>query len=97
MRFFKRLFSLSRFSLVLDVLVFSVFTLVMLSGFMASQSIVPILGFSVPLGPMWKIIHALSADAALIILGVHVGLHWRWIVAAVRRAIQPTPARDRAD
>jgi hypothetical protein len=97
MRFFKRLFSLSRLNLVLDVLVFLVFTLVMLSGFMVSQSIVPLVGLSVPFGPMWKIIHALSADVALIILGAHVGLHWRWIVTAVRRAIHPTPTSDRAD
>jgi len=95
-RFFKRLFSLSRLNFVLDVLLFLVFTLVLFSGFMVSQSIVPILGLSVPPGPMWKIIHALSADAALIALGVHVGLHWRWIVTAVRRALRPTPAPESA-
>lgn len=95
-RFFRHLLSMSRLNLVLDVVLFLAFTLAMLSGFMVSQSIVPLLGISVPLGPMWKIIHALAANATLVVLGAHVGLHWRWIVSAIRRTVRPRPVPDAA-
>jgi hypothetical protein len=95
-RFFRRLFSLSRLHFVVDTLLFVVFTLVMLSGFLVSQSILPLFGFSVPFGPTWRIIHAVSGDFSLVVLGVHVGLHWRWIVSAVKRVTAQTPAPDSA-
>ena len=78
-RFLKRLAALPRLNLVLDLLLFVAFVLVMLSGFMVSQSILPLFGIAVPFGPTWRIIHSLSADVALVVLGVHVGLHWRWL------------------
>lgn len=84
-RFISKLQALSRVNLVLDILLFVAFVLVMLSGFLVSQSILPLLGLSVPFGPTWRIIHALSADATLLILGVHAGLHWRWVVKTTRR------------
>lgn len=83
-RFFRRLAGLSRLHLFVDVVLFVAFVLVMLSGFLVSQSIVPLLGGQVPFGPTWRIVHALSADLALVVLGVHLGLHWRWVVSASR-------------
>jgi hypothetical protein len=86
-RFFRRLARLARLNLVLDILLFVLFALVMLSGFLVSQSIAPMLGLHVPFGPTWRIIHAMSADAALMVLGLHVGLHWRWFVRAFKRVV----------
>lgn len=88
-RFFGRLRGISRVNLVLDILLFVAFDLVMLSGFMVSESIAPMLRLTVPFGPTWKIVHALSADAALIMLGLHAGIHWRWFVSAIRRLARP--------
>ena len=83
-RFFKKLASLSRFNLFVDILLMVAFVLVMLSGFMVSQSVLPLFGIAVPFGPTWRIIHSLSADVALVVLGVHVGLHWRWLWSAAK-------------
>lgn len=93
-RFVGKLQALSRVNLLLDMLLFTAFVLVMVSGFLVSQSIFPLLGLSVPFGPTWRIIHALSADAALVLLGVHVGLHWRWVVKAARRLFPRGSALD---
>lgn len=90
--FFRRLFNISRFNLVLDVLLFVAFTAVMVSGFLVSRVVVPLLGISVPFGPTWRILHSLSAKIMLPILGIHVGLHWRWLVHAFRRVFAPAPA-----
>jgi hypothetical protein len=84
-RFLKRLASLSRTNLVIDIALFAMFVAVMLSGLLVSHSIVPILGLSVPMGPTWKVLHSLTAKFLLLIVGLHVGLHWRWFVKAIGR------------
>ncbi len=96
-RFFRRLIGLPRLNLALDVLLFVSFTLVMLSGFMVSESIAPLLNISLPFGPTWRIVHSLSADVALVVLGVHMGLHWRWFLNAFKRLSRPSIVPDAAD
>lgn len=86
-RVFRRLARLSRLNLLVDVALFVTFVLVMLSGFLVSQSIVPMLGLRVPFGPTWRVIHALAADFALVVVGVHIGLHWRWFARAFPRVM----------
>ena len=95
-RFFRRLARLSRLQLAVDILLFVAFVLVMVSGFLVSQAILPLLGLRVPFGPTWRIVHALSADLALVIVGVHAGLHWRWFVAAFGRVVRRRPLPDAA-
>jgi hypothetical protein len=87
--FVRKLLSLSRFNLLVDLVLLALFAAVMLSGFLVSQVVVPLLGMSVPFGPTWRILHSLTATFALPVLGVHVGLHWRWIVKATSRAFIP--------
>jgi len=86
-RFFRQLLSMSRVQLLVDVALFVTLTFVLLSGLMVSQAILPLLGLSAPVGPVWKILHALSADLVLVLVGIHVGLHWRWIVRAAKHAV----------
>lgn len=93
-RFFKRLAALSRVNLVVDTALFVAFSLVMLSGFLVSESILPGLGLEIPRGPTWRIIHSLSAQLGLMLLGIHLGFHWRWFVKAITRAGRPSVARE---
>lgn len=83
-RFFRHVLSVSRLNLVVDAVLLVAFVLVMLSGFLVSEFVLPALGMSVPFGPTWRMIHSLSAALALPILGVHVGLHWRWFVRMLK-------------
>jgi hypothetical protein len=83
--FIRKLLSLSRLNLVIDILLFVMFAAVMLTGFMVSRVVVPTFGLSVPFGPTWRILHSLTAKLLLLVFGVHLGLHWRWIVQATQR------------
>ncbi len=86
-RFFRRLLSESRLNLVLDLALFAAYVLVMLSGLMISGSLLPAAVFHPAASPAWHLLHSISASASLIVTGLHIALHWRWIAAAVRRYV----------
>jgi hypothetical protein len=92
-RFVRRLLDMSRLNFVLDVLLFLMFVAVMLTGVMESRVVLPTLGLSAPAGIAWRILHSLTAKLLLLVVGVHVGLHWRWIVYATRQWLKPRPVR----
>ncbi len=85
--FFKKLFHQSRLNFVVDALFFVAMTGAMFSGLMISKSILPALGIQLDISHGWKSIHSLMSDTSLILLGVHFALHWKWVVANVRRYI----------
>ena len=89
-RFVGRLSRLSRTNYLLNWLLFIDGTVIMLSGFMISEAVLPTLGISLPGGFAWRSIHDMSANLFLLLLGVHTALHWNWIVNAFQRfLIQP--------
>jgi hypothetical protein len=98
-QFFKKLWHASRLNYVLNVLLLFALTAVMLSGLMISKSVMPFLGLSGLGNPGWRMIHSTSADAILILIGLHVALHWKWIVNTTNRylinpvmgTLQPKP------
>lgn len=92
-RFVRKLLDVSRLNFIIDVLLFVLFTAVMLTGVMESQVVLPTLGMSAPGGITWRILHSLTAKLLLLVVGVHLGLHWRWIVYAARQWIKSEPAR----
>lgn len=86
-KFFKRIFQTSRLQFVVDFLLFAAFNAVMLSGFLISQDVLPFIGIRPLESPVMRTLHSLSADATLILTGVHFALSWNWIVSAVRRCV----------
>lgn len=76
-----------RFTYVLNWLLFVAVTLVMVSGLAISEVALPRLGIVVGRGgpPVWRLIHTLSANAILVLSGIHLGLNWRWVMNAVRQ------------
>lgn len=76
-----------RFTYVLNWLLFVAVTLVMVSGLAISEVALPRLGIVVGRGgpPGWRLIHTLSANAILVLSGIHLGLNWRWVMNAVRQ------------
>lgn len=77
----------SRLNFVLDVGLLLAMTTVFVSGYAISRSVLPVLGWPVMRDFVWRRLHALSADATLVIVAVHVALHWRWIADALRRYV----------
>ncbi len=86
-RFLHQLFHASRLNYVVDAVLFVSFTVMMFSGLMISRAILPALGLEAPHEFIWRFLHARSADLALILLAVHFGLHWKWMLDVVRRWI----------
>jgi hypothetical protein len=86
-RFFKKVAAQSRLNYVLNWLFFVDMTILIFTGIMISEVALPLLGIRLEPGFMWRRLHSLTADWALIILGLHVALHWRWIVNTTKRYI----------
>ena len=86
-RFAGRVNSTSRINYILNWLLFIDGTVIMLSGFMISESLLPFLGIQLPRGFAWRSIHDMTANFFLLLLGVHTALHWSWIVDAFKRYI----------
>jgi hypothetical protein len=85
--FFGKTNTQSRINYIINWLLFIAGTVIMLSGFMISESLLPSLGFSLPRNFAWRSWHDLSANLFLILLGLHTALHWSWIVDAFKRYI----------
>ena len=86
-KFFKKLFHTSRLQFAVDTLLFVAMTAVIASGLMISKTVMPALGLSAIRNPMMQGLHSLSANATLLLVGVHFALNWNWVVNAVRRVI----------
>ena len=86
-KFFKKLFHTSRLQFAVDTLLFVTMTAVIASGLLISKTVMPALGLSVIRNPMMQGLHSLSANATLLLVGVHFALNWNWVVSAVRRVI----------
>ena len=95
--FAEKILSASRVNLVVDIALFVATVTVMLSGLMVSQAIAASLGVSIAPDSLWVAVHAVSADAVMLLLFAHFALHWRWVARTVRgfgsprTAAQPRP------
>jgi len=91
-RFFNKTLSIRvRISYVINILLLITFVFVILSGIKTSQILFPALAEAK--GSIWRGIHHFSGAVALILVGVHVGLHWNFIMNMWKKAIKiPTKA-----
>jgi hypothetical protein len=93
-RFFRKVSGQARINYVLNWLLFVDMTLIMLTGLMISKVALPSLGIRLAEGFAWRQLHSLTADLFIPILGLHVALHWRWIVSTAKRLVSGIwPAR----
>lgn len=76
---------------ILNTILFIDSWVIMLSGFLISESILPGFGIRLPRGIAWRQIHDQSANLAMLIIGLHIALHWPWIVAAFKRLVLRRP------
>ncbi len=86
-RFFGKTNNQSRLNYLLNWLLFMDGTVIMLSGFMISEAVLPSLGISLPRNFAWRSLHDLSANLFLLLLGLHTALHWNWVVDALQRYV----------
>lgn len=86
-RFIGKVNTQSRINYILNWLLFIDGTVIMLSGFMISEALLPFLGISLPRNFAWRSLHDLSANLFLALLGLHTALHWNWIVDTCKRCV----------
>ena len=89
--FVQRLFHASRANFVVDSALLVASVAVMLSGIMVSP-IPSFFGIQAAQPLVWATLHAWSADAIIALFAVHAALHWRWVVATVKRLAADSPA-----
>ena len=79
-KFFTKVPMKSRLNYCLDLLLVVGFFLTVLSG-MAIAKTIDFTWLSLPgTWPFWRGLHTLAALLTLLAVGVHVGLHWKWVV-----------------
>jgi hypothetical protein len=83
-RFFKQTAWRARVNYILNWLLFIDGVLILLTGLMISRVVLPTLGIQLGGNRFWNSLHSLSADGSIFILGLHVALHWDWIVNVVK-------------
>ena len=89
-RFFRSSAFRPRLNYVLNVLLFIDVTLIMYTGLAISESFMPYFGLQLPRNFSMRSLHDLTANLFILLLGLHIGLHWNWIVETFKRhVIQP--------
>ena len=86
-RMFKRLPGETRFNYIWDFVLFIMMVLVMVSGILVSESALPALGLAIVIDPFWVTLHDMSANVLLLMIGVHLAMHWTWIIDALKKYI----------
>ena len=84
-RLFRGASASARVNYVLNALLFVTMTIAIFSGVMISEAALPALGITLAHSGAWRGLHGLSANFSLVLIGLHVALHWSWIVGAVKR------------
>lgn len=90
-RFFKRIPGQTRFNYVLDWLLFFLFVIVTFTGVAISEAALPALGIHITLDPFWSALHNLSANLIMVVIGIHLAMHWKWIVANFKKYVMHKP------
>lgn len=86
-RFLGKLPRQTRVNYLLNALLFIAMTIIVFSGLMMSEVALPALGLPMADGMGWHNLHAQASDAALILLGLHIALHWKWILSTTKRYV----------
>ncbi|GIV90999.1 MAG: hypothetical protein KatS3mg055_3517 [Chloroflexus sp.] len=97
----KRLFAKttwrSRLNYLLNTLLFLAFTITVATGVLISREALPLLGITMPRDRTLELLHRQASDLTMVILGLHIAIHWSWIVGMIRRIWpQRKPARQSA-
>jgi hypothetical protein len=83
--FFRKLFHGSRFNYVLNLLLFIDMLVAVVTGFGISRTLG--LDFGIPRSALrdWQTLHVSSSRLTLILVALHVAVHWKWIIAHAKK------------
>jgi hypothetical protein len=93
-KFFSNPFHISRINYLVDGLLFAGFVVVITSGLVISQSVLPTFGLQIAASRSWREIHNLSSNLTLLFVALHFALHWSWVKNTFNRLlVQPFQGR----
>ncbi|TWU43465.1 hypothetical protein Q31b_25060 [Novipirellula aureliae] len=92
-RFLTRIPGDVRFNYLLDWLLFFLFVTATFTGVVISEAALPALGIHLTIDPFWSALHDISANLLMLVIGVHLAMHWKWIVTNFRRYVLRRPTR----
>lgn len=81
----------TRFNYVLDWLLFVLFVMATFTGVVISEAALPALGIQVTIDPFWSSMHDLSANLLMVIIGIHLAMHGKWIVTNFKKYVLRRP------
>ena len=76
----------TRFSFLLNILLLISMATVIITGILISRVLFPSL--AIQGGHSIRGLHSFSADATLALVGLHIGVHWQWIMSICKRAFK---------
>ncbi len=86
-RFLKGLRWQGRISYLLNVALFVDVTILIFTGLTISEVPLRSMGIVLPRQTIWRLVHSLAADLSIAIVGLHLALHWQWVVNTIKRPI----------
>jgi hypothetical protein len=86
----------ARLNYTLNALLFVCFTVALFTGLMISETVLPLFGLQLGHDGLWEQLHRLASDACVVLIGLHVALHWSWIVNTTRRLFARRSSRSAA-
>lgn len=86
-RFFSPIKGAARLNYALNALLFVNITVIIFTGIMISKVALPSLGIQFEPDMAWRGLHTLSSELSVYLIGLHVALHWGWIVSAIKRLV----------
>ncbi|MBI5080077.1 MAG: cytochrome b/b6 domain-containing protein [Chloroflexi bacterium] len=84
-RIFKKLPGDTRFNYVWDIIIYLMMIFAFVSGVVISEVALPFIGVPIKVDPFWISLHDASSNLLLIMLGIHLAMHWDWIVGVIKR------------
>ena len=86
--FSKKLVLKTRINYILDVLLLLCFTFILISGIFISKALFP--SIDIADEPTFKALHISISYVTLMLIGIHIGLHWSWVIDKFKRMFNIT-------
>jgi cytochrome b subunit of formate dehydrogenase len=84
----------TRFNFFWDWALFAMAVTAFFSGIVISEELLPALGVPVVVDPFWVEVHAFTANSVTIMLGVHLAMHWQWLVTTFKWYVLRRPSKN---
>jgi hypothetical protein len=83
----------TRFSYLLNILLLISMAAIIITGILISKVVLP--SIAIQGSHTIRELHGLSADATLAFVGLHVGVHWQWVMSICKKAFKSRTGKRR--